>query len=421
MPSRQVLRPPEGHARSTTTAITLSPLAPRTARQRGRTSRSRRTHEDLVLGLLRSHGPLTRGDLGNLCGLSRTTLYDVVGSLRDSGAVIASVPKAEGRKRGRPAERLSLNAGAADLIGIDFARQAVRVAALTTAHGSISSTREPHGPEASWEERVDVARRLTRTLTGGDLRLDALNGIGVGVTAPVGPPEDDSPGAHRRSAVSALVSERFGMRACLDSNTRLATLAERTWGAAVDEQDVLYLCLSHSVGGGLMVGGALHRGAHGMSGQFGHITVDPDGAPCVCGRVGCLETVASIGAVLDAHGSATDVPQLVAALDAGDRAARSVLARAGAHVGKVLADLSNAFGPGVIVLGGELADTGPALMDPLRRELDANMTCRGSRTPPRVRTAALGDVGAALGAVALLLHQQPAGVLGPVPLSPVAP
>ncbi|MGP4000821.1 ROK family protein [Streptomyces sp. 8N706] len=393
-------------------------MPPKTEWQRTGASQSRRKHESLVLGLLRRHGSLTRGELGDLCRLSRTTLYDVVGALMDSGAVSASVPKVAGRGRGRPAEKLSLNPRAADLLGIDFARQAVRVAAMTTVHGSISSASEPHGPDASWEERVDVARRLTRTLTGGTLRLDALKGIGVGVTGPVGPLEDDSPGAIRRNAVSALVSERFGIPACLDSNTRLATLAERTWGAAIDEQDVLYLCLSHSVGGGLVLGGTLHRGAHGMSGQFGHITVDPGGEACICGRVGCLETVASIGAVLDAHGSAEDVPQLVAALDVGDQAAYSALARAGAHVGKVLADLCNAFGPSVIVLGGELTDTGPALMEPLRRELDANVTCRGSRTPLRVRPAKLGEVGAALGGLALLLHRQPAGTGRRVPLSP---
>ncbi len=401
--------------------VMRSPRHPEATRQQTGVSQSRRRHESLVLGLLRQHGPLTRSELGDLCGLSRTTLYDVVGVLMDSGAVNASVPKVNGRRRGRPAETLSLNSWAADLLGIDFARQAVRVAAMATVHGSVSSASELHAPDASWEERVDVARRLTRTLTGGTLRLDAITGIGVGVTGPVGPLEDDASGSIRRDAVSALVSERFGIPAYLDSNTRLATLAERTWGAAIDEQDVLYLCLSHSVGGGLVVGGALHRGAHGLSGQFGHITVDPEGGPCTCGRVGCLETVASIGAVLDAHGSATDVPQLVAALEAGDQAAYSALARAGAYVGKVLADLCNAFGPSLVVLGGELTDTGPALMVPLRRELDAHVTCRGSRTPLRVRPAELGDVGAALGGVALLLHRQSVDIGRPLALSPTVP
>ncbi|MEU0845847.1 ROK family transcriptional regulator [Streptomyces sp. NPDC005962] len=398
-----------------------SPRPMDTAWQRTGAPQSRRKHENLILGLLRKHGPLTRGELGERCGLSRTTLYDVVGALMDSGAVSASVPRVGGRGRGRPAEKLSSNPWAADLLGIDFARQAVRVAAMTTVHGSISSASEPHGPDASWEERLDVARRLTRALTGGTLRLDTLSGVGVGVTGPVGPLEDDSPGAIHPETVSALVSESFGIPARLDSNTRLATLAERTWGAAIDEQDVLYLSLSHSVGGGLVVGGTLHRGAHGLSGQFGHITVDPGGEPCACGRVGCLETVASIGAVLDAHGSAADVPQLVAALEAGDRAAHSVLERAGTHVGRVLADLCNAFGPSVVVLGGELTGTGPALMNPLRRELDANVACRGSRMPLHVRPAKLGDVGAALGALALLLHRQSAATGRPVPLAPAVP
>ncbi|MER8153548.1 ROK family protein [Streptomyces sp. NPDC094472] len=81
-------------------------------------------------------------------------------------------------------------------------------------------------------------------------------------------------------------------------------MAETVWGAAAGERNVLYLRLSHGIGGGLVVAGTLHRGAHGVSGMFGHITVDPDGAPCECGGTGCLETVASVGAVLDAYRTA---------------------------------------------------------------------------------------------------------------------
>ncbi|WP_050993655.1 hypothetical protein [Streptomyces violaceusniger] len=89
-----------------------------------------------MLRLLREHGPLTRGQLGTLCGLARTTVYDVVGALMVSGTVVASVPAATRRKRGRPAEVLTLNPEAGQVLGIEFARRAVRVAAMDAAHGS---------------------------------------------------------------------------------------------------------------------------------------------------------------------------------------------------------------------------------------------------------------------------------------------
>jgi predicted NBD/HSP70 family sugar kinase len=360
-----------------------------------------------VLRLLREHGPLTRGELGALCGLSRTTLYDVVGVLMDDGTVVASVPEAARRKRGRPAEVLALNPGAGRLLGIEFARRAVRVAVMDAAH-EIGTAGEPHGPDTPWRTRVDIAWRLADALTDGTLRSGALNGIGVGMVGPVGPPDRRSPWTPSYDTVAALVRERFGSQALIDNNTRLAALAETVWGAAVGRQNVLYLRLSHGVGGGLVVAGALHRGAHGNSGEFGHITVDPGGAPCECGGTGCLETVASIGAVLGACRAAgcvvADVPELMAALESGDRTAHAVLARAGGHVGQVLADVCHALGPDVIVLGGELVEAGPALMEPIERKLNANVA-RRSCGRPRVLAAGLGDTGTALGAIALLQQQ----------------
>ncbi|MBI0377145.1 ROK family transcriptional regulator [Streptomyces albiflaviniger] len=376
-------------------------------------TRASASHKTLVLRLLREHGPLTRGELGTLCGLSRTVLHDIVGALMDSGTVLASIPEAARRKRGRPAEVLSLNPGTGLLLGIEFARRAVRVATMNAAREIVGGVGEAHGPDTPWQARVDIAWRLADTLTSGALRSGAPNGIGVGVVGPVDAPDHTPMRTSRHNTVSELVRERFGARVAIDNNTRLAALAETIWGAAAGEQDVLYLRLSHGVGGGLVVAGALHRGAHGRSGEFGHITVEPDGAPCECGGAGCLETVASIGAVLDAYraagGTAADVPELMAALRSGDRRAHAVLDRVGTHIGRMLDAVSHAVGPRVIVVGGELVDAGPALMRSIERTLNTRAT-GGADERPAVRPARLGDSGTALGAIAQLVPRPPGSI-----------
>ncbi|MFD7606034.1 hypothetical protein ACFWAN_37215 [Streptomyces mirabilis] len=84
---------------------------------------------------MREHGPLTRAELGSLCGLSRTTLYDAVGALMDHGTVLASVPETAQRRRGRPAEVLALNPSGSQLLGNEFAQRAVRIATVDPAQG----------------------------------------------------------------------------------------------------------------------------------------------------------------------------------------------------------------------------------------------------------------------------------------------
>lgn len=95
-----------------------------------------------------------------------------------------------------------------------------------------------------------------------------------GVAAAGRAQRDRDPDDGRLDGVPALLRKRFGVPVLLDNNTRLAALGESIWGAAAGEQDVLYLRLSYGVGGGLVVGGALHRGPYGLSAEFGHITVD---------------------------------------------------------------------------------------------------------------------------------------------------
>ncbi|MCG5217538.1 ROK family transcriptional regulator [Streptosporangium sp. KLBMP 9127] len=368
----------------------------------------RRGHEDLVLGLLRRQGPLSRGELGKRSGLSRTTLYDIIAELLTSGAIVTtgqeSRPDAAPRGRGRPAETLALNPDAGQAIGIDFARRAVHVAAVNVAHEVVGSAGEPHAADLPWEDRVALAERLVGTLTEGALRLGPLSAIGVGVVGPV-----TGSGSHLET-LPRLLRERFGVPVLVDNNTRLAALAESIWGAAAGEQDVLYLRLSHGVGGGLVVGGSLHRGAYGLSGEFGHITVESAKGRCDCGGTGCLETVASIRAVLDAYraagGQAGDVAALVAALESGDPVALGLLEDVGSRIGTVLAALCNAIGPGVIVVGGELTEAGAALIGPIERALSAHILPI-SRHRVTLRRATLGEAGGALGGIALVLHESP--------------
>lgn len=376
----------------------------------GPLARLRRGHEEHVLDLLRKHGPLSRGQLGKQSGLSRTTLYDIIAELVTSGAIVVSAPDPAQRKRGRPVETLALNPEAGQAIGIDFARRAVHVASVNVAHEVIGSASEPHAADLPWEEQVDIAERLIATLAKGALRLGALSAIGVGVVGPVGPPGADVTHANRVNGLPGLLGKRFGVPVLLDNNTRLAALAESVWGAAAGDEDVLYLRLSHGVGGGLVVGGALHRGVDGLSGEFGHITVETAGARCQCGGTGCLETVASIGAVLDSYraagGRADDIAAFLAASQAGDSVAHDVLRRVGTRIGTVLAAVCNAIGPGVIVIGGELAEAGAPLIEPVEEAIGTHILPL-SRHRIDLRRATLGEVGGALGGIALVLHESP--------------
>lgn len=376
--------------------------------------RVRHGHEQRVLDLLRKNGALSRADLAQRSGLSRTTLSDIVASLLSQRAVTTTSPSGTGpRGRGRPAELVTLDPAAGQTIGIDFARRNVFVTVANLAHEVVGSASESHPQRTPLTRRLDIALGLIDGIGEGPVNLGALEGVGVGVVGPVENPGTSMPVTawHRRiELIPQVLSERFGVPVLVDNNVRLSAVAESIWGVGRDHTHLIYVRLSYGVGGGMILDGALVRGAHGVAGEIGHITVEHGGVPCSCGGRGCLEAYASVPAVLAecrrVTGRRMRLATALSALRSGDPGVREVFDQAGYRLGVVLAGICNTFGPTVVVVAGELAAAGDALLGPANRALEEHalpMVRRGLE----VRAAELGDGAGALGGIALVLHSSP--------------
>jgi glucokinase len=219
-----------------------------------------------------------------------------------------------------------------------------------------------------------------------------------------------------------LMSERLGLPVYVENDANAALLAERAYGAARGTSDALMLTLGTGIGGAIVLGGRLHRGATGSAGELGHVVVDLDGPPCPgkCPNRGCLEVMAS-GTAIGREGDAAarsnpDSPlgralaegravsgALVTELAAdGDPVARSVLELTGRRLGAGLSSLVNAFDPEVIVIGGGAIAADEMLLEPARSELRARaLPPPGARA--RVVRAHFGEESGMLGAALLAL------------------
>lgn len=378
----------------------------------------RRTHEERVLRELREHGALSRGQIARAVGLSRTTLSEITGSLLQRGAIVVVDTDAAKREgSGRPAERLALDPASGQFMGVDFGHRRVHVAVADASHEIIVSGSERYEDAASWPDRVDVAFDLIDRLgaeTG--VHYGALQGVGIGVPGPysatpgvlVAAPHRATRADGDEAAAQKAFADRFEAPAIMDNNTRLAALAEAIFGSSSVE-DLLYVRLSDGVGGGLVVGGRLVTGSTGLAGELGHVTVDANGSECRCGKRGCVETVASVPAILAAcreEGLAVhDLAGLESAVLRSHPVADQVLRAAGSAVGRVLGAASMTLNPADIVIGGDIARVAPVIVQ------QAAATIAFERFPgvsmPVVRAAQLSDDDGALGALAALFHSSP--------------
>jgi glucokinase len=205
----------------------------------------------------------------------------------------------------------------------------------------------------------------------------------------------------RDEPVRDRLAASLGLPVVLCRDVAAAALAE---GAHVTGDDVLFVWLGTGIAAAHVVGGSLRLGATGRAGELGHVPVHPDGLPCGCGQLGCLEAYSSAASVARRYavrgGDSLTAEQVVDRLGS-DHAADAVWREAVDALAFALATDVLVNDPAVIVLGGGLAQAGDALFSPLATALQSLLAWRPA--PPLV-PASLGSSAGQLGAAQLAWH-----------------
>ena len=222
------------------------------------------------------------------------------------------------------------------------------------------------------------------------------------------------------------LNERTGLRITVENDANAAAWGEFRFGAGEDVDNLVFVTLGTGVGGGVISHGVLLRGARGMGGELGHITLQPGGPRCGCGNRGCLEALASGTAIRRRAREVADekpdsalgrLPRAPLGEDVfdlarrGDGAALEILREAGTWLGIGLATFVNVFDPEVIALGGGVSEAGDLVLEPARRELRLR-SCSPAKDLVEIRGATLGAKSGMLGAAALARGEDGEYVLG---------
>jgi glucokinase len=281
------------------------------------------------------------------------------------------------------------------------------------------------GPQSVAQAIRDLARELRSSLPPV---AAPLAGVGVAVAGPTDhdrgivydPPNLNGWGSE--TPFGPLLARELKETVHLENDANAAALGEAWVGAGRGVRDLVYITVSTGIGGGLILGGHLYRGANGTAGEIGHMIVDPDGPLCHCGNRGCLEALASGTAIARqareavARGDRTKLQRLAGrpeeitaaavaeAAQAGDPLSADLYQRAGARIGLVLSNFMALLNPAMIVAGGGVSKTGELLFKPLREAMAARVYPRPARSVQLV-PAALGDSVGIIGAAALIYHR----------------
>jgi glucokinase len=276
-------------------------------------------------------------------------------------------------------------------VGVDLGGTNIRAAVFDEGMEILGRSEMPTRAQ---ENPDDVIRRIAtcvrEALDRSSVAAEDVAGVGVGAAGLT----------DWRSGVVVLASnlgwrnvplkerleqELDGLYVEVDKDTNAAALAEARLGAGREFRHFLYVTAGTGIGGGLILDGALYRGATGGAGDIGHVVVDPDGPLCGCGGYGHVEVFSSGAGMVNraremladraqAATSAMTVEGLTTktifeSAREGDAVAAQVVETAGRALGLALADYVNLNNPEAIVLGGGVARAGRVYTDPVEREL----------------------------------------------------
>ena len=229
------------------------------------------------------------------------------------------------------------------------------------------------------------------------LRDDATAAIGIGVPGRV----DGLSGRILSGGfVDLSTISLTGLNAFADNDANMALVAEARLGAARGARHALMLTIGTGIGGAILADGRIFHGG-GSAGQLGHVTVKVEGAPCKCGRRGCLETESS-GTALERHMAAAGFPagtRVADVLNADSAAARAVVAAWATPLRAGIDSLVAAFAPEIVILGGGL---GAAAVNALARTPAVSPWFQCG-----VLAATLGDEAGVIGAALAALERAP--------------
>jgi glucokinase-like ROK family protein len=341
-----------------------------------------------LIEIFYSDGNKTISEVCDLTNNSVPTITNVIAELADEGWVTNfGIGQSKG---GRKPSIYGINAKAGYIVGVDLSRRYTRICAFNLHNEYVGEILETEGLSNSTDILSTLKNGFENVLKANKLKKEQVLGVGVAVPGLIDvkkgvsysyPQLGDKP-------LNETFEEIFGRPTFVEHDTRTMALGEQWFGLAKGVNNVLFLNIGSGIGLSMILNGNLYRGKSGFSGEFGHIQMESNGELCYCGKIGCLETIASGTAIVKrakgiiGNGKNTIISKLtdnnpdkiklktiISAANMGDQFAIELLEESGEYLAKGISILIHLFNPDAVIIGGEMAEAGHLIKDPIQQKM----------------------------------------------------
>jgi predicted NBD/HSP70 family sugar kinase len=341
-----------------------------------------------ILNTIRMTGSISRVEIADLTCQSRASVTNITAKLIKDNLIYEKEIK-DSALRGRRRVLLALNPNAVYVVGVKVSSFRISCAVTDMQADVRSSIILPvRISKRSAEFVADLIEEGVRhCISDARLTPDKISGIGLGIPGFV---DSDRGFCHwtplyQKGVVrlSDLIQARLRIPTFLENDANAVTMAHQWFGEGKGIDNFLVITLEDGVGTGIVVNGQIYRGHRGIGAEFGHMVVDPAGAPCRCGKTGCVEAYASDFSILEAAKQAREqglwncpddaeltIESVTDAALTKEPALIDIFQKAGEMLGLGISALIQLFSPQRIILSGEGVRAGDLIFAPMRAAIE---------------------------------------------------
>jgi predicted NBD/HSP70 family sugar kinase len=351
-----------------------------------------------ILEIIRTTGMISRIDLARASGLSQALITGLTADLIKEGLIIE---KQSGKYQGgRRPMLLALNPQGAFVVGVNLSISEISVVIVNFEGTVVASSRNPLEPahDSVAEITDSVVGAVQACIWKANFAREQIAGVGIGIPGLVNPNSGNIrflPNYGWENVnLKDLVQAKLNHPCYVDNSSNTLALAEQWFGEGKGVDHFLVVTIENGVGLGAVMNGRIYRGEEGVAAEFGHITIDPDGPECRCGKKGCVEAfVGNIAIMRNARSAALEgrwncpnpdgftYAEVVDAAKKGADVLADLFARAGRNLGIGLSHLITLFNPRKLIITGQGVQAGELIFDSMHATLDRYLPPRfGRRT-----------------------------------------
>lgn len=378
-----------------------------------------------IIKYLYIKGAKTNAEICTRFNISSPTSMGLLSELIEEGIV-----EKQGRGisvGGRKPDLYGLKDNSLFVLSIDMERYTTRMAIFDNNNNCVTGIKTyPIEVSKDLSAVDDLYEHAMQLIEEHNIDQDKLMGIGISMLGLVSSKEGKNytylQNEDSSQSLQQVLEKKFNKPVYIENDVKSATLAEYRFGLANNKKDVLVISMDWGIGIGIIMDGRLRSGTSGFAGEFGHIPLVEEGLLCHCGKVGCLETVASgfalsrmaregikagkssiLNRLSDQEIERIEPKVIIDAANKGDQFAINLLAETGMNLGKGISILIQLFNPELIILGGKIAEANQYITTPIQHSINTYcMTQLRERT--KIELSNLGSKAGILGSVATVME-----------------